>query len=65
MLNYETMSNKNLLKLALSENDDKMLESITGYFGSLSGILINSVPEELESFGLPRHKIEQIKAYND
>jgi len=65
MLNYETMSNKNLLKLALSENDDKILESITGYFGSLSGILINSGPEELESFGIPRHKIEQIKAYRE
>ncbi|WP_422487323.1 RadC family protein [Gudongella sp. DL1XJH-153] len=65
MLNYETMSNKNLLKLALSENNEKILESITEYFGSLSGILINSGPEELENFGLPRHKIEQIKAYRE
>lgn len=65
MLNYEIMSNKNLLKLALSENDDKILESITDYFGSLSGILINSGPEKLENFGLPRHKIEQIKAYRE
>jgi DNA repair protein RadC len=65
MLNYETMSNKNLLKLALTEDDDKMLESITTYFGSLSGILINSGPEELENFGLSRHQIEQIKAYRE
>ena len=65
MLNYETMSNKNLLKLALTEDDDKMLESITTYFGSLSGILINSGPEELESLGIPRYKIEQIKAYRE
>lgn len=65
MLNYQTMSNKNLLKLALSENDDKLLESITEYFGSLSGILIHSDPIELETFGLPKFKIEQLKAFRE
>ena len=65
MLNYQTMSNKNLLKLALSENDDKMLESMTEYFGSLSGILIHSEPAELETFGLPKYKIEQLKAFRE
>ena len=65
MLNYQTMSNKNLLKLALSENDDKMLESMSEYFGSLSGILIHSEPAELEAFGLPKYKIEQLKAFRE
>lgn len=65
MFNYQTMSNKNLLKLALSENDDKMLESMTDYFGSLSGILIHSEPAELETFGLPKFKIEQLKAFRE
>lgn len=65
MFNYQTMSNKNLLKLALSENDDKMLESMTEYFGSLSGILIHSEPAELETFGLPKYKIEQLKAFRE
>ena len=65
MLNYQSMSNKNLLKLALSENDDKMLESMNEYFGSLSGILIHSEPTELEGFGLPKYKIEQLKAFRE
>lgn len=65
MLNYQTISNKNLLKLALAENDDKLLESITEYFGSLSGILIHSEPAELETFGLPKYKIEQLKAFRE
>lgn len=65
MLNYQTMSNKNLLKLALSEKDDKMLESMSEYFGSLSGILIHSEPAELEAFGLPKYKIEQLKAFRE
>lgn len=65
MLNFQSMSNKNLLKLALSENDDKMLESMNEYFGSLSGILIHSEPTELEGFGLPKYKIEQLKAFRE
>lgn len=65
MLNYQTLSNKNLLKLALSEDNDKLLESISEYFGSLSGILIHSDPSELETFGLPKYKIEQLKAFRE
>lgn len=65
MYKYQTMSNKNLLKLALRESDEGLLDTLTSYYGSLTGIVIKSLPDELESFGIDKDRIEQLEAYRE
>ncbi len=65
MLNYESLSTKELVKQALNLNDERIVEEVTTYFGSLESFLLHSETEELETVGITPSRLRQLLAFKE
>lgn len=66
MLNYKDLSNVDLLKLVINENNEEIVLDLIDKFGSLPEIIIYSTEQELTSVkGVGPKKAEQIKAFRE
>lgn len=65
MLNYENLSTKELVKQALNLNDERIVEEVTTYFGSLESFLHHSETEDLETVGITPSRLRQLLAFKE
>ena len=65
MLNYESLSTKELVKEALNLNDERIVEEVTTHFGNLESFLLHSETEELETVGITPSRLRQLLAFKE